>query len=187
MYQISFKYFYFQCMFITSKTFEYRIAFVLVIITSVGNDRGLAQKKAVERCAYCNSKEIQHPTTTSLSQNVMYFLNVWFSPNCKREKLEKCECVGCCTCHRDYQKTNFKRKGLPNLQKSMQPVNTALQNFRDIFGNVNFNDWVNHVLTIVFTENGAMHVIFRICRIKAYLDCQKIQGRFVIISVEVLF
>jgi hypothetical protein len=171
---------------IGSKTSKYRTIFVLVIITPSGNDK-LAQKKTIEKCAYCNSKDIQHPTTTTLRQNVTYFLNVWFSSNCKREKIEKCECVGCCKCHRDYQKTNLNDTHLPTLQKSIPPLDTALQNFRDIFGNVNFNEWVKHVLTIVFTESGAMHIIFRICRIRAYLDCQKIQGRFVIISVEMLF
>ena len=97
------------------------------------------------------------------------------------------ECVGCCTCHRNYQKTNFNRERLLTFKKSLIPLDSALQNFRDTFRNNGFDDWVKHVLAIVITESGALHIIFRLCRIRAYLDCQRIRGRFVIIAVEVLY
>jgi hypothetical protein len=171
-------------MFITSKTCGYRIIFLLVPDNPDG--KSMAQRRTIEKCAYCDSKEIQHPRTSSVRQNIVFILNLWFSPNCKRETVEKCECVGCCSCSRNYQKTKFDRKRVLTLSGSLIPLSSALQNFRDIFANNAFDEWVRHVLAIVVTESGAMHIIFRLCRIKAYLDCQKIQGRFVIVSVELL-
>lgn len=73
---------------------------------------------------------------------------------------------------------------ISKLIDSLIPLDSALQDFKNIFNASNFDIWKNHIIEIVEPAKNSMHIIIKLCKKKAYIQCQKIQGRFVIIAVQ---
>jgi len=137
-------------------------------------------------CFYCNSRRTTHPKKTPLKQKLYFFGKAWFDPDATRNYVEICNCVCCCKCNRNYQTIKCEKEMLGKLLKSLHPTSSALQNYKNIFRINNFDTWSKHITHLVQPEKNALHIIFKLSKIQAYLDCRKIKGRFVIISVEVI-
>lgn len=178
-----FKYLYFHCTLAYLIIHYQRTTFVLVIFLE---SKEMARKKTIELCAYCASKQVTHPRSINVRKAVSFFLNSWSSSSNEKIRIARCECVCCCNCGANYQKVKMTAQFLLDLCQSLFPLHTALQDFRNLFGGTSFDEWNEHVVEIVQPEKNALHVIFRLCKKKAYLECQKVKGRFVVISVGVL-
>lgn len=181
------KYLYFHCVLLVIITNDHRSSFLLVIF-SKNRDLGVAQGKKIERCAYCASKKITHPKSISIRRAITFFLNSWSSQDNTKIRIERCECV-CCQnpkCGRSYQKTKTDRKKLLEINAGLKPADSGMVEYKQIFHTNNLNGWLERVIEVVEPIDGVLHIIFRMCKIKAYLDCQKSGGRFVIVGVEVI-
>ncbi len=143
----------------------------------------LAQKKKTEKCAYCTSTKVTHPKTISIKKAITAVINPWSSSNTSKIKIERCECVCCCKCGASYQKMKMNND-TSKLINSLIPLDSALQDFKNIFNASSFDTWKNHIIEIVEPAKNSMHIIIRLCRKKAYIQCQKLQGRFVIVAVQ---
>jgi len=143
-------------------------------------------KRKREVCFYCNSSRISHPRRTSFRNRLFFFASAFFDPNANRKSIVILSCVNCGNCERRYQKIKCEQKVLKKLIAALHPTRSALQNYKNIFTTKDFSGWDNKTVQMVQPEKNALHIIFTFRRIKAYLDCRKIKGHFVIISVEVL-
>lgn len=139
-----------------------------------------------EHCSYCNSNKIHHPEKTPLKNILFFFATAFFDPTVTRKSIAISTCINCNKCHRKYQKIKCEKQVQEKLIDALLPTYSALQNYKDIFDTGDFIEWRDNELQIVQPEKNTLHIIFTLCSIKAYLDCRKIQGRFVIIAVETL-
>jgi len=135
---------------------------------------------------YCNSKDITPVGRRSVIRRYLqYGLGIWFSPNSnRRETITFCECISCAKCGANYLVMNMEEQKVESLIFSLNPQRSALQNYRDIFGSIDFDEWKNNIIAIVKIEANTIHVFFRISRKKAYHVCNIIEGHFTIVSVE---
>jgi hypothetical protein len=164
--------------------FGIRTAFVLVIFTYF--EIIILTGKTIEKCVYCNSSKIVYQTRGSLGKYLHYAVG-WLTPDADKEKVEKTKKIRCKVCCRKYQKLNAKKEELTSIRKSLIVLNSALLEFRTIFVNNDFSVLFSHVLFVVQPERNVVHIIFRICKMKAFLDCRMVQGVLTVISVERVF
>lgn len=143
-------------------------------------------KRKREVCSYCNSIRIYHPRRTSFKNRLFFFASAFFDPDAKRKSIIISSYVNCNSCKRKYQKIKCEKVVQEKLITAIHPTRSALQNYKNIFRTNDFSGWNNKTMQMVQPEKNALHIIFTLCKIKAYLDCRKIKGRFVIISVEAL-
>ncbi len=135
---------------------------------------------------YCSSKNITPAgMKRAIRRYLSYGIGIWFSPDSeKRETITFCQCIGCRRCGANYLVMDVDRQKLSELISSLNPQESALQNFRDEFGRTPFVEWQKHVTAVIKPEKNTLHIFFRICRIRAYLNCSLIEGHFTIVSME---
>ena len=146
----------------------------------------MGRKKTV-KCAYCLSDNITHPKSINIKRAIYCFINPWSSSNNSKIKIEHCECICCCKCGASYQKMQFNKKTISEISNSLFPLRSALLDFRTIFDSTNFDIWKKHIREIIQPKKGILRIVFRMCKKTAYLDCKKLQGRFVIVAVGVIY
>jgi len=179
------QYFYFQHCPINHLYGSIRTTFVLVIFTYF--EFIVLVGKAIEKCAYCNSQKIIYQSKGMLRKYLRYITVGWLTPDSDTDKVERTKQIRCKECCKRYQRLNVKKSELVQIRKSLLVLKSTMLEFRAIFGNTDFAMLFEHILYIVQPENGAMHIIFRVCKIKAFLDCRIIQGGITVISVERIF
>ena len=145
----------------------------------------MASMKRLKTCSYCRSPNIKHPTVTPLRSAIRYYSTSFFTPG-KLEQIEKHECVCCNKCGRDYQRMKYDKKTLQRFKETFHPGDTYMATFKSIFPGRSIYSWVNSVRDVVQPEKDVLHIIFSLCKKLLFLDCKKIDGRFVIYSLAVI-
>jgi len=146
----------------------------------------LVAKKSQGRCSYCRSTNTVAKTRSSTKKSVAYVISVFFSSQNNREQIEIENNLCCEKCNRCYEKMKTTNKEITTLSSSLIVLNSALVAFRTIFRNNDFSEWITNVSQIVKPEENSLHIIFKICKIRAFLDCHKVKGRFTIVTVEMI-
>ena len=145
----------------------------------------MASMKRKKTCSYCRSSNIKHPTITPLRSAIRYYATSFFIPG-KLEKIEKYECVHCNKCGRDYQRMKYDKEILKKFKETFHPGDTYMATFRTIFPRKSIYAWVDNVRDVVQPEKNVLHIIFILCKKLLFLDCKKIDGRFIIYSLAVI-
>ena len=135
---------------------------------------------------YCNSTSITPAGLRRvIGRYIKYGIGIWFSPNSNENEIIRfCECIECSRCGANYLLMNMNENNVTSLIHSLNPQRSALQNYKDLFNETDFENWKKKIIAVVKIESNTLHIFFKIKTKKAYLVCNMIQGHFTIISVE---
>lgn len=182
-YQLLMKYFYYISIMLLHNYYHNRTIFVFAFFITIETDE-LNRKKVKVRCSYCGSLQIVNRPNVNATQSIVYYVTVFFSPINRKEQMKKSKRICCNDCTRCYEKIKITKAKILILNKSLIVLNSSLIAFKTIFTKHGFGTWVKNVKEIVQPDENSLHIIFKICKIKAFLDCHKVRGRFTIVTVE---